>query len=472
MQVTFLGQQGWMFSDYKTNILVDPVLTQSFGTTQELQFHIYPPRNIKLELLPKIDAVFITNEHLDHFNPRTILLLDKRIPIYVGRFMPECVKEFILNNGFDLIEVDDMCKINIGKFSVGFYIGHDDVPLWERRVYSLHIMNTNHNILVQSDTLISDRFINLVQEGKEPCTTVFISTNNAQIAANDRYQAFDNLLPINSNSSMFKEINSFYETLNIYPSTLPKVSTILFSGGGYIVSNSNAKPFLYSDPLEVNPYLNDLLLNIDAKLLYPGQVYELQTKEILDSDWMQVTNKYFDELKQRSNLVSKSKKPLFNGPIFCNKDNLEFIDKNMRRIENELSVMAKFILLHDFGKLLINTNEYINGSLDSRRFIINLKSAIKPISFILNLNTASFELVDYLETEELLVQYPFGIEIYLVDFICLLQGMIQIWELASSNLRQWYLGEAIDSPVAFLYTYFSEQIRPELADEVYKHALA
>lgn len=82
--VTFLGHQGWMFRTAHACILIDPLLHEDFGTAHALSYRVYPPRVLRPESFPKIDAVFLSHEHDDHFDIPSLSLLDRKIPIYLS----------------------------------------------------------------------------------------------------------------------------------------------------------------------------------------------------------------------------------------------------------------------------------------------------------------------------------------------------------------------------------------------------
>lgn len=67
---------------------------------------------------------------------------------------------------------------------------------------------------------------------------------------------------------------------------------------------------------------------------------------------------------------------------------------------------------------------------------------------------------------------PAGIDCHASDFAAVLRGRIHIWEPATSRLRQWYPTARLDSPVAQLYSLYSEQMRPDLAEQMYRNGLA
>ena len=75
---TFLGHQGGMFSSRETHILVDPLLFDEFGQTATAPMLVYPSRQLRLDALPPISAVFFTHEHEDHSQPAHAAVAEPR----------------------------------------------------------------------------------------------------------------------------------------------------------------------------------------------------------------------------------------------------------------------------------------------------------------------------------------------------------------------------------------------------------
>jgi L-ascorbate metabolism protein UlaG (beta-lactamase superfamily) len=85
MKATFLGHQSWLISSSNTNLLIDPVLYNSFGSDDDNSIEIYPPREINISRMPKIDAIILSHEHSDHFHIPTLIKF-KDTPILVSSF--------------------------------------------------------------------------------------------------------------------------------------------------------------------------------------------------------------------------------------------------------------------------------------------------------------------------------------------------------------------------------------------------
>ena len=115
----------------------------------------------------------------------------------------------------------------------------------------------------------------------------------------------------------------------------------------------------------------------------------------------------------------------------------------------------------------------MNGPTGPYRFATRLYASGQGhiLTAALEINRCRFDWLGLGEAE-ILQKIPFGVDLHLVDFHELLQGGIQIWELATARMRQWYVGwDRLKCPISFLYGYFSEQVRPDLASRMYDRIL-
>lgn len=77
MNITWLGQSGYLIEQAGKRLAIDPYLTDSLAVKQGLRRLAPPPLSVA-ELAP--DAVFITHDHLDHFDPETLEPLLQQSP--------------------------------------------------------------------------------------------------------------------------------------------------------------------------------------------------------------------------------------------------------------------------------------------------------------------------------------------------------------------------------------------------------
>ena len=76
MELTYLGQAGFLIKDHKNRYLIDPylsnyVVTGGIGDPKYFSRAFPPP--VQAEDLRSISAIFVTHDHADHCDPDTIL---------------------------------------------------------------------------------------------------------------------------------------------------------------------------------------------------------------------------------------------------------------------------------------------------------------------------------------------------------------------------------------------------------------
>lgn len=96
-KITVVGSASLLIEWNGFNILTDPWIE---GTAVFDSWINYPPSEIKVTDLPKIDAIWISHEHTDHFNEYTLSLFDKSIPVYVPEFDNGRMKQLVEKIGF------------------------------------------------------------------------------------------------------------------------------------------------------------------------------------------------------------------------------------------------------------------------------------------------------------------------------------------------------------------------------------
>jgi hypothetical protein len=322
--------------------------------------------------------------------------------------------------------------------------------------------------LIQSDGIISPDLVADLAAGEINPVSLFIATNNAQIVPAGASGTYDNLLPIGKpeNEGPFG-LRVFHEILCRVTDELGYLPHLAFCGGGYLQSPSKHGPFLLSDADQLKQSFSALALGQKVHCPHPGDTYALLKSlqgihvETEHAPWIVRGECLFTAEVVNRDWFSNSIFPSFA----TNEDRVNAI----RDIEQELKMMAPNLLCSDFGRCVTACNAYINGPTMPYRFAIRLYEIQTGhiMTAILDINNCRF---DWKDTEEdaVIQNIPFGIDVHLVDFYELLQGGLQIWELATAKMRQWYVGEdKMRSPVAFLYSYFSEQVRPDLAANMY-----
>jgi len=79
-KISVVGSAALLIQWESFNIICDPWIE---GPAVFGSWITYPPSNLTIDDLPKIDAILISHEHSDHLHQFTLSKLDKKIPVYV-----------------------------------------------------------------------------------------------------------------------------------------------------------------------------------------------------------------------------------------------------------------------------------------------------------------------------------------------------------------------------------------------------
>jgi UDP-MurNAc hydroxylase len=100
MHITYLGHAAILAESGGTRILMDPWLTDP--TYHGTWWH-FPPLELGVRDLPRIDYLYISHEHCDHFDPPTLAQLDKSIHVIIANYARKRFRDRIAALGFQRI---------------------------------------------------------------------------------------------------------------------------------------------------------------------------------------------------------------------------------------------------------------------------------------------------------------------------------------------------------------------------------
>ena len=104
-KVTWFGHSSVMIQDDGKNIMVDPVLVQSFFPVPGMGPKRFSELPITIDELPHIDVVLITHDHHDHLEPKTLKAMDKKVDRYI---VPLGVSKHLLRWGIDKEKITEL----------------------------------------------------------------------------------------------------------------------------------------------------------------------------------------------------------------------------------------------------------------------------------------------------------------------------------------------------------------------------
>lgn len=458
MELTFIGHQSWMISDQNYNILVDPILLASFGASKYCQFNIVPSRSVDFRRLPPIDAIFLTTEHIQHFQPRTFASLkgiDSNPRIYVHPIFPKCAIDVLEELGFSVTRSDYEACTSIGSLKLSFHPNLEENLPWDIRVCSLLIESDFESVFIQSDSKPPKSAAEKLNSSRKRMLTI-IATNNTFRTSHHQGAGLTNILPVrNSDNFGYVGVQALINTLHSPYQAFPLAKNFILSGGGYNDTIGVMSPPKWTHQ-DLASTANELSLGTKVHAPLPGKVFDTQNENWVDSGWIKQTDCNPKACEQDSWWKMGVLNPQIEGA------------KLLEDIDRELGRLSKALVMSDFGRQLLRVDEYLNRPLCSKRFIIQLEGSREDsLDLIFDMSTASFHKSEY-SGDTAVRNFPFGIRVKLNDFIALFQGRSQIWEVATISARQWYLSSNINSPMAFLFEYFDESVQQGLSARVYK----
>ena len=122
MKIKWLGQSGYVLSDGRTVIYIDPYLSDSVSRIENR------PRMRRIPVKPqdvKADGIICTHNHLDHLDIDAIPLIDKSIPVYAPSDCREALSELGVTN---YAEFDEGAVYKIGDFKITAVFADHTVP--------------------------------------------------------------------------------------------------------------------------------------------------------------------------------------------------------------------------------------------------------------------------------------------------------------------------------------------------------
>jgi len=138
LRIEFLGHASMLVRTEDATVLIDPLL---FGVHQEGTYDIFPSRKLDIHELPPIDVIVVTHAHLDHFDPSSLAMLPRKVPVVVPR--DSVLLGSLQGLGFEAIKpVAPFATMTLGSLTltatppadgaveIGIAMQHGDVTAW------------------------------------------------------------------------------------------------------------------------------------------------------------------------------------------------------------------------------------------------------------------------------------------------------------------------------------------------------
>jgi hypothetical protein len=163
LATTFLGHQGWMFRSQRANVLLDPLIAESFGAAQALGYDVYPPRLARWELCPPVSAVVLSHEHDDHFDIPSLARLDRDIPIYLSARSSVAAFTLLREMGFSVEPLVPGVPVAVEDLEIHPFAGDhataDSGDEWDALALVVREQATGGSFFTAIDLVVTSRLI-------------------------------------------------------------------------------------------------------------------------------------------------------------------------------------------------------------------------------------------------------------------------------------------------------------------------
>jgi hypothetical protein len=473
MKFTFLGHQSWVVQTSTTSLYIDPILSESFGNTPDLQFPVFPFRIVDTTKMPFANAVLITHEHLDHFHVKSIDRFDRNVPIYVGDLMPTFVVDTLTSMGFRVSILSDGARETIGDICMQLFASSPKGAVWETRVHQpllWEIGRESETTFVCVDAPIGPGLLSNLKNRTAVSPTTFVVSNNSQIPPIPQYS---NLFATPGQERANSGVRLLFDLVVRAVEPFHRLKVILICGTGFIDPRQDFGPFVLSNNRRLGEIASELNPAVSTIGPDPGQTIEVDLPKIIieKADWVNLDEDR-TELARRQQFLPKATKLVPIQPVLPDTHYFEEPELAIRMVEQELISLGRFLTHHPVGLALLSTHEHLGQKLGRKRLLLRLMGgkSFESRQYAFDISTASF-VPDTTESEQILKRYPYGVEMYFRDFLGICDGEISIWEVAGVASRPWFVGDGNGNVMHALFSYFGEHTRPDLAAKVLRRSV-
>lgn len=388
--------------------------------------------------------------------------------------MPACVEEALNEVGFSPIRLQHFSRIDLVDFEVTLFPSGHDTVVWENRVTSFLVRHRgaqNLSAFVAVDALVSREYIDEVASRRLPDPHLVIVSNNSQIVPYGGFGAQTNLLPVaDSEANRFAGLSVMSGILLDYLSDFPAIRNVALCGNGFVNMKKPYGPFLFSNNKELAQITNTLSVDQRIHGPDPGDILSLTEDGSISCStcsFISLDSDLNASLYRKRDHFLKNPIPQNITPLLTSGAP---VDSMLAVVTGELNRLAPALLVSATGKRLLEQNEYLSGPVGAGRAVIRLLHDCSEYHIVFDVSTCSFKPGD-MTAEYAMRHFPMGVEVFLSDFYGVATGEIQIWDLAGTSMRSWYIGSKYENLIAFLFSAFGEQARPDLALKVYRAAI-
>lgn len=467
MRVSFLGHQTWLVEHAGAAVMVDPVLHSVFGAGEHSFCAIHPFREVEITRLPPLSGIVLSHEHADHFCLESLGALPRNVPLYVGPMMPAHVIRACEALGFVVTRLPPGQTAVFGHLSMTLFRASPSTPYWENRVYQVLFEQPGGrgSFFIAVDAALSTDFLDEVVSRKRFSPQLVAVSNNAQIPPAGRRSAFAHAdLPQDRDPSRQGLVGlALHHSLIVsYMACLPQCNHFLICGGGFIKGHEDLTPTPLSHASLLAAALQSALLTGSIDALEPGQTVELDGDDVRRAAPREdVHVRTLEWIAGRHPRIAAAL-PKRECPFFPYVPQSQAHAMCPREVDEALQCLAVSLLAAPLGRRI-----YQDSVAGGGKPVVAIEFIACDVSFHFCIDLVFGEV----RRVEAPAATPWSLRFFLADFLALLRGDVEIWDLSGNSIEARFLGKDIEGLVPFLYACFGEHYWPELAETVTRRKL-
>lgn len=442
----FLGHNSWFVAG-EQSFLIDPLLLPDFGNSALRPFKLHPHPAIIESRHLEVSDVIVTHEHSDHIDPRSLSLLKAGTKIHVGPVFPNYLAEAIVDKGLIIVRHSYRERFNLGGIPICMYPCDPATAFWEQRVSQLLIGIDDQfsvSVFMAVDALISLEYLSEVESGRIHAAQGLLLSNNSYIMPPGGFGPLDSIFG-ESDTLGITGLNILSEMTDV-PECLQAAKIIIAGGGIRRYDEFLHRPFC--DQQEMARLCQKIAPNLEYHapsqgdrivINYSGITFETQKKS-----YHSTTN------------FNDAVPPPFEAVIIGGEQ------LHMAPIDLELQILAKVLSMSPIAEHWWSSND--SGPYIAIFLLLgkNINDIVRAVA--IEGNSAQVIDLEICNINEGIKFAPFGIACFATDFSAIISGDVEIWDVAGKAIKSWHPPDhTLINMTSFLYSYFGEQVRPELA---------
>lgn len=444
---TFLGHQGWLFQSARTCLLVDPLLCEDFGQAHALEYRVYPPRVLKPESFPKVDAVLLTHEHDDHFDIPSLCKLDRKIPVFLSARSSVAGYRVLTELGFQVRPLVPGVAFQFRDLEVlplcGDHVNTNTGDEWDTLPFAIRHTEGAGSFFSMVDCTMTPAHIESVRS-RIPRPGLVGWTNNTL----DRSHMAD-YLPVRTDATepFTQRMSAGYTQIN---ELWGEPSAMLMCAGGFAFEGARAwlnGRFFCVDPERVSTAMAERHPAGRFFATRPGQTFHMEGNVLKEVE-EQVP---FLGTQPREGWPSRQKTPLGELPDYAPATGRRELDKkDLEKLRTRLKEFAESLVGSTLFKSLYSMLD-VEAKDHALTFALILRSGAQRMAFVYNPTACTFEPGP---ADNPRGTYLAGLECWAADMLAVLGGELGPIALSYGRAALW---NAL--PERFNFNIFGELYR-------------